>query len=139
MSKTHIPNFAGEWIGQIANHPNKIKFEKTIDSNIWVGMVQVPLGPSSGQSGTTGIEKIDSKWVLMQSVEYNSTDNKLVFTLSDSGRCECYASDYLMTGAYYPAGMATRSAPLGFQLGRKTLPTSTTGTVSIGCAAGAGN
>lgn len=123
MSKVQTPNFAGEWIGQIANHPNKLKFEKTVDSNIWVGMVNVPSLP-------TGTEK----WVLMQSVEYSgSTDNKLVFILSDGGRCECYASDYLMTGSYYPVGMATRSAPLGFQLGRKTLPTSTTCAAAGAC------
>ena len=113
MSKVQTPNFSGEWVGQIANRPNKLKFEKTTDSDIWVGMVW--------QSPTTGTDEA-GKWILMQSVEFKPYVNKLSFTLSDGGTCECYASDYMMSGAYFPAGMQTSNSPLGFQLGRTVMP-----------------
>ena len=115
MSKVQTPNFSGEWVGQIANFPNKLKFEKTTDSDIWVGMVWQSPVTNSGDAG---------KWILMQNVEFKMYDNKLNFTLSDGGNCECYASDYMLSGAYFPAGMATQSSPLGFQLGRTMLPNS---------------
>ena len=129
MSKTtNTPtHILGIWVGHIANYPTKIKFELTNLTDTLVGMIWQP--PTT--------EETEGTWSLMRTVELN--DSKLTFRTPDGGMCECYVGEHSLAGAYYPSGMITKNAPLGFQFGRtvRNGGGGNTGTqgVATGCAA----
>lgn len=97
--------FSGEWVGQIANTIQKIRFDKTTETNTLVGMIWDPTC---------------KKWQLMKEVTYSTPDQTLQFVLPNNSVCTCYPSEYLLTGSYDNGS----NSSLGFQFSRETMPVS---------------